>query len=241
MAEKIIALVIDIVKHSDRHDVAIIFSRERGRIACLVPAAASRGRKSRAGMMIPLSIISAETRFVAGKELQSVSRISPIEIWGNLHSDPIKLTIGFFLREFLNRYLRDTPSDNQLWDYLSASLRVLDAMKHGVANFHISFLTGLLHFAGIQPDLSGYRRGIAFDMRAGRFTQFIPPHPDSIMPPESDFIPLLSRINMANLHKFKFSAEQRRALLARLLQYYSVHLPGFGNLKSPDILSEIFR
>lgn len=241
MPEKVQAIVIDIVKHSDRHDVAVIFSRQRGRIACLVPAAASRSRKSRTGIMIPLTLISAETRFVAGKELQSVSRISPVEIWSNLHSDPVKLTIGFFIREFLNRYLRDTPPDEQLWNYLVASLRVLEAMKEGVANFHISFLIGLLHFAGIQPDISGFRSGLAFDMRAGRFTQFIPPHPDSVLPPESNFIPLLSRINMANLHRFKLSGEQRRRLLSQLLHYYSVHLSGFNNLKSPGILSEIFR
>lgn len=239
--EKITALVLDVIKYNDRHNVVTLFSRERGRISFLSAAGNGKATRVRNARLMTLSLISSEVNFHENKSLQTLGAILPARVWKDLYFNPIKASLAIFLAEFLNRYLRDSPPDAPLFDFIVDSLIDLDSRRsRPVANFHISFLISMLQYAGIQPDMSDYERGDWFDMRAGITSAYPPPHNNFLAPDETLAMKSLLRMNHHNDRLFRLSGAQRRLILCKLLEYYAVHFPGVSNLNSPSVLTELF-
>ena len=42
-----------------------------------------------------------------------------------------------------------------------------------------------------------------------------------------------------NMMLLKFSNDDRRYLIQKLLEYYALHIEGFGNIKSHEVLEEV--
>ncbi len=242
---RITGIVTDVIKHSDRHNVLTLFTRERGRMSFVTHGGGGKKGASRMAMMMPLSVVTADIQLDATRELQLLTGISRAEIWHDIYFNPVKSAIAIFMAEFLNAYLRFSEADPMLWDYTAVAIRHLDKSRKGTANRHIAFLTGMLPYAGISPDLSGFpfTRGkeIWFDMREGSLTDAPPLHRDTIRPQFSEYLSRIVRMNAANCHLFKFNAGQRRQILDNLIRYYAIHFPGMCTLKSPEVLKELFE
>ncbi|MDE6716954.1 MAG: DNA repair protein RecO C-terminal domain-containing protein [Muribaculaceae bacterium] len=238
--ERITGIVTDLIRHNDRHNIISLFTRELGRVSLLVPAGGGKSGRMRNARLQPLSVIESDVNFRAGKSLQNLGSVALKEIWRDLYFHPVKSAIVMFLCEFLNRYLRESSPEPLLWDYVVEALRELDGRKKGLSNFHLAFLTGFLHFAGISPDLSELERGDYFDMQAGIAVAERPSHRHYLFPPEAGFLPLLMRMNFNNDFLFRFQSGERRMVLRKILEYYAVHYPGMAAMKSPAILEDIF-
>lgn len=239
--DKIRGIVIDLVKHTDKNNVVTLFTRERGRIALLSPpGGGSKVSRMRNARLMTLSVIEADIDFRGNRTLQKLGQFSPYTVWRTIYFDPVKSSLAMFISEFLNRYLYDAAPDQHLWDFIYASITLLDRMERGVANFHIWFLVRFLEFAGISPDVSGYEKGDRFSMKQGVLLPADTFERDTLDQEETAFLPLLLRISSRNMHRFRFSAADRRQILSKLLKYYSYHFPGLSNIKSLDILAEIF-
>lgn len=236
--ERIRGIVIDVVRHTDRHNVVTLYTRERGRMSFLMPAGSGRNARIRNARMQPLSVIEADINFKGNKNLQTLGKMSLVVPWRDLYFNPAKSAIVMFMAEFLNCFLRQSEADAPLWDFIYFTLGSLDAERGSVANRHIAFLIGLLPFAGIQPNLDC--RGRYFDMREGAVTDNIPLHRDVVTGEQLRHLGLLSRITGANCVHYRFTKSQRRDTLSGIIHYYSLHYPGLGDLKSPAILAETF-
>ena len=128
-------------------------------MAFLSPVGSGKLGRMRSARLLPLSVVDADVNIRQSRELQLLGAVTPAEIWHDLYFNPVKSSIALFLSEFLNRYLRDASPDPAAWDFILASIRVLDEKKQGLANFHIWFLVRFLDIAGIAPDLHDYERG----------------------------------------------------------------------------------
>ena len=246
MKEKITGIVLSTVRHSDRHNVTGIYTRERGRMSFLTPAGSSRQSRRSAACFQPLSIIEAQISVNPSRELQIPASVERADVWRTIYYDPMKMTVAMFLSEFLGRLLRDSPPDQDLWHFIRHSIMLLDSTDDdtAIANFHISFLVGMARMTGIFPDLTGYTEGMEFDMKSGRMV--LPfslqggirsQRTDAL---RSAFIPKLLRINYSNSRRFRFNGSERSEILDHIIRYFGCHFPGSDRLKSLEILREIF-
>lgn len=246
MKEKITGIVLGTVRHSDRHNVTGIYTRERGRLALLTPAGSGRQSRLTAACFQPLSVVEAQVNISTARDLHVPTAVARTEIWRTVYYEPLKMTVVMFLSEFLNRLLHDSPAEPDLWDFIVQSVKLLDTIEDdtAIANFHITFLIGLMGMTGIFPDLSGYSEGMEFDMKSGRmvlpFSLQGGARALRINAERSRFLPKLMRINYANSHRFRFSGRERSQILDDILRYYGCHFPGCDHLKSLDILKEVF-
>ncbi|MDE6255539.1 MAG: DNA repair protein RecO [Muribaculaceae bacterium] len=238
--ERITGIVTDIVRHNDRHNIVTLFTRSRGRVSFLSPAGSGKTGRARNARLQLLSVVESDVNFRDNRTLQTLGAVSFRTLWKDIYFNPVKGAIAMFLSEFLNRYLRDAAPEPLLWDYVFLSLANLDGRKQGCSNFHLSFLIGFLHFAGITPDISDFEEGDYFDMQAGMVVAERPGHKNFLYPSETALLPVLLRMNMKNDSLFRFKVGERREMLRKILNYYSIHFPGLSNLKSPDILAEVF-
>lgn len=242
MREKISGIVTSVVKHSDRYDIVTLFTRERGCISFLSPAARS-SRSGRAARILPLAWLEADVRFVGSRELQSLTSVTPVRVWRTLYFNPVKSSLVFFISEFLNHLLRASAPDRAAFDYIITFLKALDEADASVANAHIAFLFGMLPFAGIYPMLDWEKtpEPCWFDMRIASLSPTAPLHRDVLSPPETAVLHSLSRMSMANARRYRFSGTDRSRILTEILRYYEIHLPGTSRLKSLEILRDIFE
>lgn len=242
MIARIEGIVTDVRKHSDRHNIVSLYTRERGRVALLSPVGQGRNARVRNASLMPLSVISADVNFNPTRDLQFLGKFQRACLWKDIYFNPVKSALSIFVTEFLNAYLRESPADTATYDYIVRAIRTLDEARHpaAIANFHIAFLVGFLTCAGIRPDLSGWRPDAFFDMQEGVMTTLPPSHRNLLLPADSRHLPLLSRITLDNCRAFRLNAEQRREILNQLLRYYSIHFPGLSTLKSVEVLKEIF-
>lgn len=238
--ERVEALVLSTVRHSDKSDILTVYTPTHGRMAFVVAASAGKSARMRKARTMPLSLVEITFRAAPHAELHRATSITPLRVWNDIYFNPLKNAVAIFIAEFLSRLLRDMPPDELLFRYIANSLHVLDALKNGVANFHIAFLVGCGLFVGIFPDTETFVKGSVLDFRAGSFTTSVPMHNDWLTADESAYAALLSRINYLNMSRFRFTRQQRSQVVDLILRYYAIHLPGLGRLNSPQILAQLF-
>lgn len=154
--------------------------------------------------------------------------------------DPYKLSIAMFLAEFLSHALREEGKNEPLFAYLVSSIRWLDACRSDYANFHLVFLIRLSRFLGFYPNLEDYREGSWFDMLNACFVESKPLHGICLSPEESSHICQLARMNYETMFLFGMNRMERQRCLTVMMEYYRLHLPEFPELKSLDVLKELF-
>ena len=59
------------------------------------------------------------------------------------------------------------------------------------------------------------------------------------MRPHTDNFRLVLQTSFEDMHLLKLSNDERRYLVQKLLEYYAMHIEGFGNIKSADVLEEV--
>lgn len=240
MYHKTQAIVLSNAKYNDKYSIAHVFTRDFGRVSYLLPKTHGKRSKINPALFSPLSILNLEVEHLPLREIQRLKEAERHVLLYDIGSDITKVSLTFFLSEFLSKVLRETDNNQVLFDYLKHAVEVLEETKTGLANFHLTFILGLTRFLGIYPNLESYTKGCCFDMLNGEFTYRVPVHDYYLRDRESAYLNELSRINFSNMHLFKMSRSDRNLIIERLLTYYRLHLYDFPSIKSLDVLRELF-
>lgn len=245
------ALVLHTVRYGDSRIIVDMFTRELGRQSYIV----SVSKTGRSGMkkqyFQPLTLLLIEGDSRPLQQLQRPRSAELLSPWQSLLTDPRKLAIALFVAEFLNYALRSEQKDEQLFDYVRASLEWLDGRTDRYANFHLVFLMRLSRFLGFFPNLLPPAQGdlqsphnpsqdFFFDLRAATFCAAPPLHHDFLMPEEAGRIRPLMRMDFATMHLFRLNRAERARMLEIIERYYRLHLPAFPELRSLPVLHELF-
>ena len=232
------AIVLHTIHYRDHSYIVHIFTREQGRINCLV-----KGSKQKLALspvlMQPLSLIDIVLDNRANKTFQYIRESSPTSLLNTVPYDPIKNSIALFLSEILHKTLRESDKENALFDFVKESILFFDTTTKGFANFHLVFLIKMTYFLGFFPNLSQFHDGVYFDMLNSQFTEQNN-NPHTLNVEETEAFAHLMRMDYDNMQIFSLSRNQRNTILEHILTYYRLHLPEFGTVKSLDILQQLF-
>lgn len=239
-------LIFRTLKYGDDKIIAEGLTRQHGRMSFVVRIAHAPRAKVRHAIFQPMAVIEVVWE---DKARNNIARNAPTLVrpqtarvakpWFSLHASPIKATITLFLAEFLMNVCRNEDTGELFFDYLLHSLAWLDTAQQGFANFHLVFLMRLAQFLGIAPNTTHTDRP-CFDMMAAEFVSTAPAHSYFIMGQEALGFGQLLRMNFATMHLFALSRQQRNRILECILTYYRLHIPAFPEIKSWDILRELF-
>lgn len=233
-------IVLGNAKYNDRYSITHIFVREFGKTAYILPKQKSRKTKLNNALFVPFSVLNLQVEHQPLREIQRLKDAERAYPMYSVHADASKISIVFFLSEFLSKVLRETNDNEFLFDYLKHSIDVLEHADRGWVNFHLTFMFRLTQFLGIQPDLKNDRQLPYFDLEQGEFAAVKPLHPHFLQKEHTRFLNQFKRINYRNMHLFRFSRSNRNLMVDYLLRYYRLHLYDFPPLKSLDVLHELF-
>lgn len=228
------------VRYTDSRVIVSLFTEHYGMISAAVRL--SRGGKSgaRSALWQILNIIEVELDYRASAELQKLGEVSISSPWHELPYHPYKASISMFLGDFLYHSLKGEGENRALFSFLNNSLCWLDGAEADYSNFHLFLMLRMTRFVGILPSMEGYARNKVYDLRGACFSSVLPSHGQYIDASEAVLIPVLLEMNYSQMHRLRLSRNERWHMLDVLLKYYRLHMPGFGELQSLDILRELF-
>ena len=235
-------IVLRTVKYGDNKLIIDLLTREGGRLSAAYKITTSRTSKVKKQFFQPLTILDADIVIQPHQKLAQIKDARLLSPYTSIPFDGIKMSISFFIAEFLCYATRDLHSDSLLFDFVEQSLMWLDAsepLSIGVANFHIMFMMRMSLFLGFYPDMSSYAEGCFFDLRDGCFCSAAPMHRDFLSAEDAKKMQTLMRMTPSNLHLFPLSHIDRNRIIDFCLTYYRLHIPAFGELKSLDILRSL--
>jgi DNA repair protein RecO (recombination protein O) len=241
MLQKTKGIVLHVVKYNDTSIIVDVFTSLRGRCSLMASLPKSRRSPLRSSVFQPLALVEIETDF---HNRHSLSRIKNARLYYPFLSIPFnrkKTTIAFFLAEFMLYSLREESENLPLFAYLESSILWLDNCSSNFSNFHLVFMMHLSAFLGFYPNLIGYHKGYYFDMMNGCYISSQPIVSGTYLLPEEAYrINTMMRMNYNNMHLFGMSRAQRNRCIEVILLYYRIHLAEFPQLKSLDVLREVF-
>lgn len=241
MTDKEQIIVLHTIKHSDSGVVVQCLGRKRGRGALYLRVA--QKNKIKLSEFHRLSILDIIT-YSKGSYMPAIGEYTAAYRLESIRSDVYKSSIAIFLSELLLKGLREAEGESSLYDFILYSINMLESMERGIANFHLHFMVHLCRFMGIMPvnDYSG--SGSLFSLPAAKFTEGLAKEerlPPFLSKEESELLHLLMVTPASEIGEIVCNGELRSRFAKQMVKYISYHLGTDIELKSLDVLHEVFN
>ena len=139
----------------------------------------------------------------------------------NIRSDILKSSVALFISEILYRSLTTGSSDETLFEWLCSAIGKLDSADGGVANFHLWFLVRYCGRMGFRPSV-------------------IPEPGDIFTPEEAALLRAIVSRPFEEVMSLPLNGSVRRSFSRKMVKYLSYHLGVTLNIRSLDVLHELF-
>jgi DNA repair protein RecO (recombination protein O) len=240
MLVKTEAIVLHAIKFGESRLIVDMFTREVGRVSFAVPIPKTSKGRLKKQYFQPMTLLEIECDIRQRDQLQKLKDARLLAAYASIPFSTEKLALSLFTAEFLCHALRAEQQNEPLFVYLYDSMQWLDMIETGFANFHLTFLIRMSRFLGFYPNLDDYVRGCIFDLRTATFSLQVPTHRDFLQPDDAQRIHTLMRMDFPTMHLFRLSRQERNRITEVLLHYYQLHIPQFPELKSLDVLKELW-
>jgi DNA repair protein RecO (recombination protein O) len=215
-------IVFRFTKFQETSIIVSIFTDRFGLQSYIVNGVRSKSAKNKIALYQPLTLLNLVVYHREHANIERIREVSCLHPYHTLTSDIRKSTQAMFIAEILNKTVKEESHAGEVFDFLVDSLIALDSLPGRSENFHLLFLVKLSRFLGFGiyntgDLLGGVNVGKDIDsplqeiLRAGYDTP----------------------LNITNM--------QRQGLLDLLLRFYARHIEQLGEIKSVQVLREIFQ
>ena len=195
----------------------------------------------KAAMYQPAALLEMEVYHNDRNAMHRIRECNWAQLYKNILSDVVKNSIAMFMMELLYKLLRQPEENTDLFYFCEDALLQLDeAPKTVAANFPLFFTLHLSHFFGFKIDDNYSEENSFLDLMEGNFTSHAPTHPYFLADEHAQITAHLLRIMIpAELEDLKMGHLKRRELLLKYIEYYSLHMQDFGQMKTLPVLQEV--
>ncbi len=236
------AIVISTVKYGDSSLIARCYCRELGLKSFMLKGIlTSKKGELKKSLFQPLNLINISTQ-IKNQGNQRLNFIREGSLMMHFKEIPLNIkknAIALFISEVISRVIYEEGNPNvDLFSFLENSIVRLEKNEFSPV-FHLKFLTLLSHQLGFYPNLTCQEKEF-FNIESGCFCENSNSKYTSGGETIRVFKELLG-VNFDDIVQIKISNTLRNKVLDFLIDYFNIHLPRFGNIKSIAILHEIFH
>lgn len=245
MLQKTKGIVLRTVKYGETSLVVTMFTETLGVQSYLVNGVRTPSKKgsAKANLFQPSAILDL---VVYHNELKNLQRIREFH-WGFLYqhilSDVRKNAVAIFMIELLGKCLKQPEAHAELFYFTEDALHHLDEAGDTVtANFPLFFALHLAVFFGFRisdefSDLHHY-----LDLEEGSFVADQPRHTHYLQDREAASVShILKIMQPEELQDVALNQEMRRRIMHAVEEYYMLHVPDFGTLRTLPVLREVMN
>ncbi|EON74981.1 DNA recombination and repair protein RecO [Lunatimonas lonarensis] len=226
MLKKTKGIVIGYVKYRETSIIVHVFTREMGMKSYIVNGARSAKATQKMALYQPLTLLEL---VVYDKENRNIHRISEAQLemaFTRIPFDFHRTTTALFVVEALRRSIPEHYQNDQLFDFLHRSIRLLDHEKAHLALFPLRFLIEMTEYLGFKPE------------HASEFYEQLPINKSSAGHVHKHELLAALLKNGEQVVK-PFPSAVKRELMDDLLVFYRLHLENFGEIKSLPVLRNL--
>tara|TARA_B100000959_G_scaffold245503_1_gene270214 strand:+ start:926 stop:1591 length:666 start_codon:yes stop_codon:yes gene_type:complete len=221
MISKTKGLVLSYIKYGDTSIICKIFTDSFGLQSYIINGIRNSKSKNIA-LYQPLNILDMVVYHKKNSGVQRIKEAKLDVIYTSIHNDMKKVSVCFFLSEFLSKILNNESYQEDKFDFIQNSLIEFDRLNSRFSNFHIQFLIKLSKYYGIDI--------ISLDQL------IVSNNTDKVL---DDFVQKCIDENyQGNINSNNIL---RNKVINLIIEYFSIHLELNIKLKSTDVLKEIFN
>lgn len=239
MLHKTRGIVLKTTDYGESSVIVQVFTEKLGLQSYIINGVKKPKAKISRNMLQPLHLLDMVVYYKAAGNVQRIAELKTSPVLLSIPYDVIKSSMAMFLNEVLYKSIRQQTADENLFDFVFNAIEWLDHQTVGLANFHLLFLTQLTRYLGFYPDRNQVNEADYFDLKNGVFIKYKPDTFSYLSPPHTQNFSRLLQCNFESLPALKLTNDERRYLIAKLLEYYALHIEGFGNIRSHEILEEV--
>lgn len=242
-------LVLHTTPYSESSVVVKVFTRQLGLRSYIIKGVRGNRGRVKQNLLQPLSALDMVVYNNEKTDLNYIKELSPRHpvSLSSMPDSQHSIALRFFMTEVLYKALREAEPMPALFDYvdevtgsLSAPMTELDSSNQSsspsVPHLPIAFLLTVARHLGIEPLDNHSHREPFFDLQEGRFVSA--PTATTLSVPLST---MLYTYLCSSLSTPRFPLDERIALIDALIAYYHLHLSGFSNFRSHEILHNVLK
>jgi DNA repair protein RecO (recombination protein O) len=239
MLHKTRGIVFKTTDYSESSVVVQIFTEKFGLQSYIINGAKKPKAKIGRNMLQPLHLVDMVVYHKTAGNIQRIAELKNAPLLQTIPYDVIKSCLAMFLNEVLYKAVKQQTPDENIFDFIFNAIEWLDHAMYGLANFHLVFLIQLTRYLGFYPHGNNAQNANYFDMKNGTFSPYKPDSVSYLSPPHTSNFYNLLQSGFGDIENIKLSNDERRYLINKILEYYAMHIEGFGNIKSHEVLEEV--
>jgi DNA repair protein RecO (recombination protein O) len=221
--------------HSDNKLIVKIYTESFGMLSYVCFRSSSKKRQG--NMFIPMSLVEITGHKKNGSHFDYMDEINVLAGLNPNGFDIAKSSVSMFLNEILYQLLYDSSGDKVLFHFLFSHLQFF-FQEELSADFHLRFLLALIRELGFSPE-DNYSPAACFNVEKSCFEiGFFDKEEQTL---GMYFHRLLNETVCHNGSYSVVPALWRNRLLDKILQYYTIHISNFSQIKSHEILKTILH
>lgn len=228
------AFVFKNIKTKDNTHIIKLYTRDLGLLTFVVSISKTKG-KIKSSYLLPLAALEISFEYQPTKEIQRLSDVTIDSHFNLIHESVIKQSILYFISEVLEKSIKEIEKNERLFCFIEDTLDRLTNAE-SVFYFTIQFLVDLSLQLGIIPEDNYSSEEPIFSLLEGKFISENSIQSHKINKIESH---ILHKILQGN-YTMPLSKEQRNRMVNLLINYFELHVPEFGKVKSVEVLEEVF-
>ena len=239
MLHKTRGIVFKSFDYGETSLVAHIYTELFGIQSYIINSVRKKHARVHSNIFQPLTLVDLVVYHKERPGLQRISDIRPSPPLQNIPLDLYKGSMVFFLDQVLYKSIREEESNPPLFEFIYNSILMLDEQKNPGNDFHLIFLIRLTKFLGFAPTKNYSPDCSIFNLKEGYFQTEFPKHPNFIPDPHSKFFAELINANYDAVTNL--SNQERKLLINFMLEYFALHIEGFGNIQSHKVLEQVWE
>lgn len=239
MLHKTRAIVFKTTDYGESSVIVQLFTEKFGLQSYIINGVKKPKAKITRNMLQPLHLLDVVVYHKANTSIQRIAELKNAPVLLSIPYDVVKSCIAIFLNEVLYKAVKQQGEDENLFGFIFSSIEWLDHQTEGLANFHLLVLVQLTRYLGFYPDTTFAANSDYFDMKNGVFSRYKPDSVAYLPPPHTQFFYRLTCCSFEDCPTLKIGNDERRYLLGKLLEYYAMHIEGFGSIRSLGVLEDV--
>lgn len=234
-------IALHTTKFSETSLIVKIYTELFGLQSYVVKGIRKQNARIKPGLFQPLTLLDLVVYHKEKSSLQNLKEAAYSYNYQQIPFDIRKSSITLFLNELIFKTIHEEEPHPELFSFIYQSLIDFDSATDNFMHFHLFFSLQLTRYLGCMPQLNYSEKNCFLNLREGTFLANAPEHSDFLDPSLSKIFFQLMITSDQFLTSLYISPEIRDKLLEMILIYFRLHVPGFREMKSHQILHTVLR
>lgn len=241
MLVKTTGIVFRSLKYSETSIIADIYTQALGLRSYIISGVRTKKSKVSAGLLQVMSLVDLVVYHRDDKDLCRIKEIKAAYLFQTIPFNIQKGAIGLFLLEMMQKSIRESEQNEELFDFLFHTIQYLDETTDQIRNFHLSVLVKLSAYLGFAPTGTYTAHAPFFDLQEGHFRSEPPPNAHYIDTDASQLLSQLMHHHLHEAHTVVSNRPRRNALLDGLIDYYRLHIENMPEVNAHKVLKTVLE